>query len=461
LTDVNTRVVRPRRKRAGRFLHGEVNRLVAAQVAPDSRVIDVGAGDGSLLLTLNTSAAVGIEPDAEGIPEEISIVSGPVEAIHKAPLIDSDYIILSLVLDEVYDVQAVLDRVGKWSTPQTRSIVVTYSRLWRPLLAVAEWLGLKRKTIPENYVSRATVLNLLELEGFETTKRLSGVIMPLYIPLVSRFLNRWIAPLPILRHLALIEVVVARKLQGSAFDAQSVSVIVPARNEAGNIPQIVARIPQLAPLVEVIFIEGGSSDETWPAITKVVDEYRGHESFSVTGLQQSGVGKGDAVRLGFETAQGDVALILDADLSVPPEELPRFVQALERGTCEFANGSRLVYPMDDRAMRFLNLLGNRFFAGLFSYLLSQPIGDTLCGTKALRRTALRRIMANRDYFGELDPFGDFDLILGSAYLGLRIRDIPVHYKERVYGMTNISRFSSGWLLLRMAGRAAKKIKFVG
>ena len=177
-------------------------------------------------------------------------------------------------------------------------------------------------------------------------------------------------------------------------------------------------------------------------------------------MQQSGRGKGDAVRKGFAEARNDVLVILDADISVPPEEVPQFVRALECGHGEFINGSRMVYPMDKRAMRFLNLLANKFFGYAFTFLLGQRFRDTLCGTKVISRRDYERLAANRSYFGDFDPFGDFDLLFGAARLNLKIVDIPVHYKERIYGETNISRFSHGWLLLKMCAFAARKIKFV-
>jgi glycosyltransferase involved in cell wall biosynthesis len=166
------------------------------------------------------------------------------------------------------------------------------------------------------------------------------------------------------------------------------------------------------------------------------------------------------VRLGFQHAQGDILMILDADLTVPPEDLPRFYNALYKGRAEFINGVRLVYPMEKEAMRFLNLLGNKFFSLVFSWLLGQPIKDTLCGTKALWKTDYERIAANRSYFGDFDPFGDFDLLFGAAKLNLKIIEVPIRYRERTYGTTNISRWKHGWLLLRMVFFALRRIKFV-
>ena len=236
-----------------------------------------------------------------------------------------------------------------------------------------------------------------------------------------------------------------------------VSVIVAARNEEGNIPQIFERTPDLGGGIEFVFVEGGSRDDTFEAIRRELEK---RPEISGKLFKQPGKGKGDAVRLGFSEASGDILLILDADLSVAPEDLPRFVEALQSGRGEFINGVRLVYPMEERAMRFFNLLGNKFFSLAFSWLLGQSIKDTLCGTKVLWREDYERIAANRSYFGEFDPFGDYDLIFGAARLNLKIVDIPIRYRERTYGAPNISRWRDGQLLLRMVLFAARRLKFV-
>ena len=457
-----------RLRKRNRFFHSQVNRLVAAQVHQESRVIDIGCSNGELLKSLEPlEAAVGIDIDKYAIEEASARVSNaeflaePVEDVRVSPLENPDYILMSMVLDQVYDVAAVLQIAHKWSTNQTRAIIVTYSRLWRPLLRLAEILRLKAENPHESYVPQAEVENLLETCGFEITKRLEGVLLPLNVPLISRLLNRWIAPLPIIRHFCLVHVTVARALDKQRPKGESVSIVIAARNEEGHINELIQRIPQLAPRQEIIFVEGGSSDNTWEKIQDEVTERKGNENCSVLAIQQPGQGKGDAVRAGFSIATGEILLILDADISVPPEELPKFVDALRDNKCEFANGSRLVYSMEDKAMRFLNILGNKFFGHLFSYLLGQPVRDTLCGTKVFWRHDYERLALARESFGELDPFGDFDLLFGASAQSLRIRDIPIHYKERQYGTTNISRFRHGLLLLRMSRLAASKLKFVG
>jgi glycosyltransferase involved in cell wall biosynthesis len=237
----------------------------------------------------------------------------------------------------------------------------------------------------------------------------------------------------------------------------TVSVVVPARNEAGNIEAAVRRTPNMGAGTELIFVEGHSRDNTWVEIQRVKREFPEHR---IKILQQTGKGKGDAVRAGFAVAEGDLFMILDADLTVPPEEMPKFYDAVASGRCEFANGSRLVYPMEKAAMQFLNMCANKTFGILFTWMLGQPLKDTLCGTKVLRRADWERIVANRGYFGDFDPFGDFDMLFGAAHLNMKIVDVPVRYRDRTYGATNIHRWSHGWLLLRMVTFAARKLKFV-
>ena len=266
-------------------------------------------------------------------------------------------------------------------------------------------------------------------------------------------LNRFAAPL--LAPLCFSVFSVARLPATRA--EKTISVVVPARNEAGNIEAAVKRTPDMGVWTELILVEGNSKDNTWDEIRRVKEAY---PQKRIKTLQQTGKGKGNAVREGFAIAEGDLLMILDADLTMPPEELPKFYDALISGRCEFANGSRLVYPMDEKAMRFLNLCANKMFSILFSWLLGQPVKDTLCGTKALTRESYDGIVANRSYFGDFDPFGDFDLLFGASKLNLKILDIPIRYKERVYGETNIQRWKHGFLLLQMVVFAALKLKFL-
>ena len=216
------------------------------------------------------------------------------------------------------------------------------------------------------------------------------------------------------------------------------------------------RTPIFGSRQEFIFVEGGSRDGTYEEVERVMKKYPGKD---IKLFKQEGKGKGDAVRLGFGKASGDILMILDADLTVAPEELSKFYEAMRQNRAEFINGSRLVYPMEKVAMRFLNLVANKLFGVFFSWLLGQRFKDTLCGTKVIFKHDYEELAANRSYFGDFDPFGDFDLIFGATKLNLKIIELPIRYKERQYGTTQIQRFRHGLLLFRMCFFAMKKIKF--
>jgi glycosyltransferase involved in cell wall biosynthesis len=279
----------------------------------------------------------------------------------------------------------------------------------------------------------------------------------LKIPLLDFFLNRFLAKLPPWRLFSLYRVYVLRPRVVER-KVPKVTVIVPARNEAGNIQGAIDRTPVMGSGTELIFVEGNSTDDTYARIEQAIKDYKGPLALSLH--KQTGKGKGDACRVGFAKATGDLLMILDADLTVPPEDLPKFYDALLRGVADYVHGTRMLYPMESGAMRFLNKLGNAGFAKIFSFVLGKSIQDTLCGTKVLWKRDYERLAANRAYFGDFDPFGDFDLIFGVSKLNLKIMEIPIRYKNRTYGSTNISRFRDGWLLLRMSVFAARKLKFV-
>ena len=409
------------------------------------------------------------------IPARSDIIYGPAHAkslveslepstlqnltsLYKPKVVDYTKVLMLSSTDEMDDIYKELVDIREQLNPSARMYVITVSRLW----------GVFRKRIFDqsvvstriNWIPPTEINNFFEQAGFEVVEQRNSVLIPFRIPLLSRFVNRWFSQIPVLRHLAFFTITTVRPLLRTLNHAPSVSIIVAARNEVGNIKNLIQRLPILSPNQELIFVEGGSQDQTWETIQEAIIENDGKLPFRIHAFKQSGKGKGDAVRLGFSKASGEILIILDADLSVPPEELPRFIENLKFDKCEFANGSRLVYPMEKQAMQFLNLVGNRLFGIAFSFLIGQPIRDTLCGTKALWATDYRKLSLQRTYFGEFDPFGDFDLIFGAARLGLKIRDVPVHYKARVYGSTNISRFRHGVLLLKMTAFAARRLRFL-
>jgi hypothetical protein len=370
-----------------------------------------------------------------------------------------DYVILNGNLQYERDIQKFLESLHEAVTTKTRIIISYYSSLWKPIFILVTKLKIRKKTPEQNWISHEDINNLLLLAGFELIRRDSRVLFPIYIPLLSDFINRFIAPLPFFRLFTMINIVLARPLYKKAFAQEpSVSVIIPARNEAGNIEKAINRIPKMGGHDEIIFVEGNSTDNTWEVIQQAKEKYGNKRNIKIS--QQSGRGKGDAVRKGFSLAQNEIFMILDADLTVPPEELPKFYKAITSNKGEFINGSRLIYPIENDAMRFFNILGNKFFAIAFSFILGQKFKDTLCGTKVLSSQNYIKLVANRAYFGDFDPFGDFDLLFGASRMGLKIIEIPITYKERTYGDTNISRWKHGFILLRMLLFATNKIKFI-
>lgn len=371
-----------------------------------------------------------------------------------------DYLILNGNIHFESDIQLFLQNLRKVLSPKSRLILLYYSSLWRPLIQLVTWLKLRPKLPEQNWFSPSDLKNFSILTDFEIIHEQQRIIFPLYIPLLSNFLNRWITPLPIVRWFAVVNVALIRPIYRDLSEDTklSVSVIVPARNEQGNIEQIVQRFPKMSDADELIFVEGNSTDQTWEEIKRIQLKYEGQLSIKIA--QQDGKGKGDAVRKGFMMASKDILMILDADITVPPEDLPKFYEAIAQNKGEFINGSRMVYPMENEAMRFYNLIGNKFFSLGFSFVLGQALKDTLCGTKVVSRENYLRIAANRSYFGEFDPFGDFDLLLGASRLGLKIVEIPITYRARSYGQTNIQRWKHGVILLRMLLFAAVKIRFL-
>ncbi len=450
--------------RRSRHYYKNLVRFFRFNIVENSRVLEIGSGTGYLLNAVNPAHGVGI--DISGAMVEIARQKYPHLNFYNqdAEQLDLDeqfdYIIISDTLGYLEDIQKVIANLKKVCTPDTRIIINYHSFFWEPLLELAQSLRLKMPHKRLNWLNRADVVNLLNLEGFDVIKTGKRYLMPVYIPLISWFFNKYIANLPLFNSLCLTGYIIARLPDTLPADNRefSVSVIIPARNEAGNIEDAVKRIPDMGRHTEIIFVEGGSTDNTPDEIKRVIEKWLPLRD--VKYMVQTGKGKGDAVRLGFEYAIGDILMILDADLTVPPEDLPKFYNAIATGKGEYINGTRLVYPMEDEAMRTLNIMGNKFFSVMFSWLLGQRIKDTLCGTKVLSSANYRKLKANRSYFGNFDPFGDFDLIFGSAKLNLKLVEVPIRYRARQYGETNISRFSHGWLLLKMVAYAMNKIKFV-
>ncbi len=459
-----------RARRARRYFYAYLTHVLQTRVPPGQSILDLGCGSGHLLAALEPSRGVGIDLSAPAVAaaraaygsrglEFVQGDAGDPDLLGRIPG-PFDVVLLVNVVTHLTDVQGTLESLHPLCHPRTRVVIYSYSRLWQPVLRLAEMTGLKYRQPPEAWLPPEEIRNMLALADFEVVRNDAQIVMPGHVPLVSDLVNRYLGHLPGLDAFSLMYGIVARpaplRARGPAA-SPAVSVIVPCRNESGHVRELVARLPELPAGSEFLFVEGNSTDDTEAVLKQVIEE---NPQRPLRFLKQQGRGKGDAVRLGFAEARGEVVLILDSDMGVAPEDVPKFVRALASGKGELINGSRLVYPMEGRAMRFLNLLANKAFALLFAWLLGQQVRDTLGGTKALYRADYERIAANRSFFGDFDPFGDFDLLFGAARLSLRIRDVAVRYHERTYGQTNISRFRHGWLLLQMSGFAARKLKFL-
>lgn len=444
--------------------HARLAEVYRSVVSPNQRVLEIGCGQGDLLAALKPSFGLGVD-FSSGMVRRATRRHPHLHFVQAdAHLLDLrgqtfDVVVLSDVVNDLWDVEATFGQLQRLTGPGSRLVLNFYSRLWEAPLDLTRALGLAKPLLEQNWLTVQDVDNLLRLADFEVTRSWDEILLPVHLGGVERLANRYLARLWPLQIAALTHFVVARPAPRADVRPIEplVSVIVPARNESGNVQDIFDRTPEMGRGTELVFVEGHSTDDTYATIER---EIARHPDRRCRLLRQTGKGKGDAVRLGFAEASGDVLMILDADLTVAPEDLPRFLNALRSGKGEFINGVRLVYPMQKQAMRFLNLLGNKFFSLAFSWLLGQSIKDTLCGTKVLWAADYRRIADQRAYFGDFDPFGDFDLLFGAAKLNLKIVDLPIRYRERTYGTTNIQRWRHGWLLLQMVLFAARRIKFV-
>ncbi len=443
------------------FYQKKLSTIYCSLIPPGSRVLELGCGQGDLLAALQPSYGLGIElspvfvEQAQQRHPHLHFQQGDV---HSLKLDEQfDYIICSDLVNDLWDVLLGFERLLPHCKDTTRLILNAYSRVWEMPRRVAEKLGLVNKQLAQNWLTANDLNNLLYLAGYEPIRAFTSILCPVYVPLLGVLLNRYLGRIWPFDKLGLANLVVARPRPQPKAVEPVVSVIVPARNEEGHIPEIFRRVPAMGAGTELVFVEGHSRDDTYGAIEREIQK---HPHLKVKLIKQPGIGKGDAVRAAASQASGELLMILDADLTVAPEDLPQFYQAWRSGKAELVNGVRLVYPMDEQAMRFMNQVANKFFSVAFTWLLDQSVKDTLCGTKVLGRSHYEMILANRHWFGAIDPFGDFDLLFGAAKYNLRIVDLPIRYGARKYGETNIQRWRHGWLLLKMMMVALNKLKFI-
>ena len=445
-----------------RYLQKKYRFLVPAGL----RVLEIGCAEGDLLASLAPGIGVGIDFSdamiglAKSKHPALHFFAADAQRVSVADLPQElrepfDAIILSDTVNDVWDLAELMRNIRGFCSADTRIICNFHSHVWEHPFQILQKWELVTPRLPQNWLTLEDMAGILSLAGFEVVHVSDEFLWPFATPFLEPLFNRWAAKLWPFNIFCLTHFIVAR-LPMPAKAPLTVSVVIPARNEAGNIEAALQRTPDMGVETEMIFVEGNSTDNTWDVILEMAEKYKRRK---IKTLRQPGTGKGDAVRCGFAAAEGDILMILDADLTMPPESLPQFYEALASGKAEFANGVRLVYPQEKEAMRFCNLIANKFFSMAFSWLLGRSVKDTLCGTKVFSRKNYQKLIAGRRYFGDFDPFGDFDLLFGAAKLNLHIKDIPIRYRERTYGDTNISRWSHGWLLLKMVCFAADRIKF--
>ena len=369
------------------------------------------------------------------------------------------YIALDMELDYCRDIIGILNKIRKFNGGNSRVVVTSYSRLWHPLIKLCEFLGLKPKSeVESNYLSTSNLDELAQLSGFELLHRTYNLLIPIWIPLFSQFVNRFIAPLPFFRGFCPLIISIYKPLTNNIVSDASVSIVIAAKNEEKNVIPLLSKISRLATTQEVIVVEGNSTDDTWLSLKTALLTFNPEMNLKIA--KQDGRGKANAIQRAISMSQNDIIIILDADISVDPKELIHFYQILAYKRADFCNGTRFVYPVEDGAMRFLNLVGNKFFTIILTFLLGQRVTDTLCGTKAFWRTDYEKIQENASLLGVTDPFGDFELLFGALSLHLKICNIPVNYKARLYGVTNISRFKDGLKLLRFVRESSLKSRFI-
>src|SRR5579864_10291 len=466
--------------RRNTYYHSEVERKLRALIPPGSSVLELGCGTGNLLAALRPSRGFGIDLSDKMIEiarsnhPHLEFAVGDAEAF--ASTEPFDFVVASDLIGELGDINAMFDCVRSVGSGSTRLVLTFHSPTLEEVLRLAQRAGLAMAPYRQNWVGVETARGLLALSDMDVVAEQHSLLVPVSIPVLAPVANRYLAGGRAFKYFDLLNVLVAQVAQNRPAPRRlSCSVIIPCRNEIGNVEPAVERMPDLGPDSEIIFVDGSSTDGTKEKIEEVIQRYRGLKDIKLV-LQVPDaqynerkdhpdaptvmlkLGKGDAVRKGFDAATRDVLMILDADLTVPPEDLPRFLAPLASGKGRFINGTRLVYPMEERAMKFVNYLGNWFFSKLFTWLLEQPIRDTLCGTKVLLKSDYERIKAGRKYFGDFDPFGDFDLLFGAARLELPIIEVPVRYRRRLAGVSKVRVSRHGWLLAAMSLVAFRRLK---
>ena len=446
--------------RSNEYFYSRLKRILQFIVEPHKRILEIRCQTGDQLASLIPSYGVGVEISnamvecARQLHPDLHFVQSDPEDLEMRDTFD--YILLNHIFDTV-DILRVMERIRQHCSPQTQLVVINYNYLWQPVLELASKIGLRSRFVEPNWVSENDIHGFLKLAGFRLVRNHRLILFPKWLPVISSLMNDFLARLPGLRRLCLMQVLVARPLESPKREEDlTVSVIVPCRNEEGNVQQAAERIPSMGRHTEIVFCDDKSTDGTVIEVQRMQALYPEKNIRLVLG---PGICKAENVWTGFRAARGDVLMILDADLTVMPEELPMFLRALASSSGDFINGSRLVYPVQKNAMKIANLVGNKLFGLLFSFLLDQRIKDTLCGTKVLWRKDWLRLEPNLGSWGLKDLWGDYELLFVASKLHLEIVEVPVHYQERIHGVTKMTKvFSNGFRMLRICWYAWRRLE---
>ena len=456
--------------RKGKTFHNEDIKFLREIVPQDSNILELGCGNGHLLSSLKPKYGLGIDFSKNLIKEakkkytKLDFMEADIESLPSSINTKKtfDFIVISDTIGYLEDVEETLSSLHKYCNKNTRLIVSYYSPLWAPLLSLASYMKLKMSNVHSTLLTPTDISNFLHGAKFDSVRIERKILIPFKMFRLERIINRFLAPLPILSHICLRHYNISRSLETVKTNQElSASIIIPCKNELGNIKDAISRIPRFTKNLEVIFVEGNSKDGTWEEINAVIKNNKAKKSgLSIKAYKQPSKGKADAVFYAFNKASNDILFILDGDLTVAPETLEKFWKKISSGDAEYINGTRLVYPMDNNAMRFLNYIANKIFSILFTWLLGQRFTDTLCGTKVISKENYFRAKKKNSNLGNFDPFGDFFIIFGASRLCLKITEVPIRYKARAYGETQISRFSHGLLLIRMLVFAFLRLKAI-
>ena len=339
-----------------RFYYDEDERYLRFLVGPDRQVLDLGCGTGRVLAALRPRRGVGVDFSPAMVEQarrrnpQFEFHVGDVEDPGVIDGLDGpfDVILLADTVGSLEDCQRTLLNLHSLCHRETRVVIAYYSRLWSPVLYAARKAGQQMPQTEQNWLSGQDLAGIMALADFEVVRVENRQIIPKHIGGLGTLANRFVGTLPGIRNLGLRSYVVARPRREAALRQKSASVVIPCRNEAGNIAPAIDRLPRFCDDLEVVFVEGHSRDNTVDEVKRVI---AAHPELDIKLVHQDGKGKADAVRKGFDSAQGEILMILDADLTAPPEDLPKFYEAITLGRGELIMGSRLVYPMEQDAMR--------------------------------------------------------------------------------------------------------------